>query len=72
MNEERLQNDFAEHMGPRVCLQDLICLKEEGVAWEGKIDSSMVTRIPGSGDKEDQQRGQEDEKVQGATVTSLS
>lgn len=49
-----MQNDFAERMGPQVCLQDLICLKEEGVAWEGKIDSnsSMVTRIPGSGDKE--------------------
>lgn len=52
INKERLENDFAEHMGPQVCLQNLVCLKEEGIAWEGKIDISRVKRIPGLRDKE--------------------
>lgn len=66
----RLENGFAEHIGPQVSLQDLTCLQEERIAGESEIDSRMVARIPGLGDREGQQRGQE--RPQGATVTSSS
>lgn len=47
-----MENDFAEHVGPPMSLQDLIFLKEDGIAGDSEIDGSMVTRIPGLGDKE--------------------
>lgn len=55
-----MENDFAERLGPRVSLQGLICLKEEGIAGEGELDSSLVTGFQAWGTRKGQRR-QDDE-----------